>query len=195
MDSMRSASPDFVINERNKGLLAELYAWVWARLNRTKPGALDPSKGILFWGEVGTGKTTLLKGLQHYLATINKLIYGYANSGICFEIRSAAEIALRYSSEGMNALNKWVDREQISHLAIDEIGREEISKHFGTTCNTIQTVLQLRYEQRHKTLTLGSTNLNMDDSFQFKNLYGEFVLDRTKELFNVIEVGGDSRRK
>ncbi|MGL4519334.1 MAG: hypothetical protein ACRCUJ_06580 [Phocaeicola sp.] len=194
IESMHSISPDFKIDERNRAVISALYTWVWASLDRMKPGALDPSKGILFWGEVGTGKTTLLKGLQHYLATINKLVYGYANNGICIEIRSAAEISLRYSAEGMDALNKWVDRERISHLAIDEIGREEISKHFGTSCNTIQAVLQLRYEQRHNILTLGSTNMDMNDCGEFRSMYGEFILDRAKELFNIVRIGGESRR-
>lgn len=194
IQSLNYVSPGFVIDDRNVKLISELYNWVWAWLRRKEPGKLDPKKGILLWGDIGTGKTTIIKGLQRYLAFINQLCYGSNNRSICIEIRSAAEISLRYASEGMKALEKWTERDQAGHLAIDEIGREEISTHFGTTCNTIQTLLQLRYEQRHSIVTLGTTNIDMTTD-EFTNRYGSYIFDRVKELFNVVRVGGESRRK
>lgn len=194
IQSMNAVSPGFVVDQRNVKMISEIYTWVWARLGRMEPGKLDPNKGLLLWGEIGTGKTTLIKGLQKYMATINQLAYGYNNRSICIEIKSAAEISLRYAADGMKALERWTNREQAGHLAIDEIGREEISTHFGTTCNTIQTLLQLRYEQRHTILTHGTTNLDMSTD-QFSNRYGSYIYDRVKEMFNVIRVGGESRRK
>lgn len=194
IQSMNYVSPGFVIDSRNVKIMAELYKWVWAWLGRKEPGKLDPKKGILLWGDIGTGKTTIIKGLQRYIAMINQLCYGSNNRSICIEIRSAAEISLRYASEGMKALERWTDRTQAGHLAIDEIGREEISTHFGTTCNTIQTVLQLRYEQRLSIITLGTTNIDMRTD-EFTKRYGSYIFDRVKEMFNVIHVGGESRRQ
>ena len=78
------------------------------------------------------------------------------------------------------------------HLIIDEIGREENAKHFGTSCNVIQTILQMRYELRHEMLTFGTTNIDMEDLSQFRNLYGDYVLDRVKEMFNIVHLGGNS---
>lgn len=191
---MNAVSPGFVIDDRNIRLLAELYIWVWSSMGRMPPGKLDPDKGILLWGDIGTGKTTIIKGLQKYLATINRLAYGCNNRSICLEIRSAAEVALRYAAEGMKALARWTELEQATHLAIDEIGREQISSHFGTPCNTVQTVLQLRYELRHRVLTLGTTNIDMT-SDEFSDRYGSYIFDRTKEMFNVVCIPGHSRRK
>lgn len=194
IQSFNYVSPGFVIDDRNVRLISELYTWVWAWLGRKERGRLDPHKGILLWGDIGSGKTTIIKGLQRYLAMINQLCYGSNNRSICIEIRSAAEVSLRYASEGMKALERWTERSQAGHLAIDEIGREEISSHFGTTCNTIQTILQLRYEQRNTITTFGTTNIDMK-SDEFTNRYGSYIFDRVKELFNVIHVGGQSRRK
>lgn len=194
IQSMNAVSPGFVVDDRNVKILSELYTWVWAWMGRMEPGKLNPNKGLLLWGDIGTGKTTLIKGLQRYLATINQLAYGCNNRNICIEIKSAAEVSLRYAADGMKALERWTERDQAGHLAIDEIGREEISTHFGTTCNTIQTLLQLRYEQRHSILTHGTTNINMA-SEEFSNRYGSYIYDRVKEMFNVIRIGGESRRK
>lgn len=194
IQSMEQVSPGFVVDDRNIRLIAELYTWVWASLGRMSPGVLAPNKGILLWGNIGTGKTTIIKGLQKYLAMINQLVYGSNNRDICVEIKSAAEISLRYASEGMKALGKWTEREQLGHLAIDEIGREEISTHYGTTCNTIQTLLQLRYEHRNRVMTHGTTNIDMTGP-EFSSRYGSYIFDRVKEMFNVVRVGGESRRK
>lgn len=194
IQSMSYVSPGFVVDGRNVRLISEIYRWVWAWLGRKEPGSFDPKKGLLLWGDIGTGKTTIIKGLQRYLAMINQLCYGSNNRSICIEIRSAAEISLRYASEGMKALERWTEREQAGHLAIDEIGREEISTHFGTTCNTIQTLLQLRYEQRHTIMTLGTTNIDMSTD-EFSARYGSYIFDRVKEMFNIVRVRGESRRK
>ena len=56
-------------------------------------------------------------------------------------------------------------------------------------------ILQMRYELRHEMLTFGTTNIDMEDLSQFRNLYGDYVLDRVKEMFNIVHLGGNSRRK
>jgi DNA replication protein DnaC len=193
VQSMNSVSPGFVIDERNQKLISEIYLWVWAWMGRKDRGKLDPNKGLLLWGDIGTGKTTIIKGLQKYLAAINELAYGCNNRSICFEIKSAAEISLRYSADGMKAMERWTEREQAGHLAIDEIGRESVSNHFGTPCNTIQTILQLRYELRHRIITHATTNIDMSGT-EFSERYGTYIYDRLKEMFNIIHVGGKSRR-
>ena len=188
INSMKEVEPGFIIDERNKVLLSELYDYV---LGRSK--MLDSSKGLLLWGPIGVGKSVLIKGLQRYLGKINRLRYGCNNDHIGFRLNSAVEISLMYAEQGMNGLFRFTDREYMCNLAIDELGREPTdSKHYGTGINVIQTILQLRYEVRREFITHVTTNL--DPNTEFGNKYGDYIADRVKEMFNVIELKGSSRR-
>ena len=79
---MRTVTPDFMVDDSNCQLLSEIYQWVWH-----KSDVLSGKKGILLYGPVGSGKTTILRGLQVYMALINRLVYGCRRSDICFEMR------------------------------------------------------------------------------------------------------------
>lgn len=186
INSMKLISPGFIVDDSNRELLKSIYLWAWGA-----SGLLDVEKGLLLYGPIGTGKSTLLKGLQHYAAKTAR----YCNGGKCatFQFISAAEIALQFSEKGITGLSKYTDRDCIYNLAIDEVGREPMdSKHFGTGINVIQTVLQLRYEQRYSFYTHLTTNLNPDEDFS--QYYGDYIADRVKEMFNVIKIEGNSRR-
>lgn len=188
ISSMKEVEPRFTVDERNKGILSALYNWVWG-----KKGILDPSKGILLWGDLGVGKSVLLRGLQKYEGKINRMCFGCNNKKLGFKFTSAAEISLLYAEKGMDGILKFTDRELMCDLAIDEVGREPTdSKHFGTSINVIQTIVQLRYEVRREFITHMTTNLNPDT--EFSAIYGDYIADRVKEMFNVIKIEGETRR-
>lgn len=58
INSMKEVEPGFIIDERNRVLLSELYDYV---LGRSK--MFDSSKGLFLWGPIGVGKSVLIKGL------------------------------------------------------------------------------------------------------------------------------------
>lgn len=187
--SFREVEPLFLVDERNTRLLQALYRWVWCSTS----SVLDPTKGLLLWGPVGVGKSVILKGLQIYESKINKACFGYTHPLLGFGFVSAAELSLLYTEKGIEGLAKYTNRFTMTNLAIDEVGREPVeAKYFGTELNVIQMVLQLRYESRRQVLTHLTTNLNPDRDFAA--IYGSYIVDRLKELFNVIEIRGESRR-
>lgn len=182
---MRSIEPRFQVDDQNRPVLSELFKWCLAM-----PDAkLNPNKGILLCGPIGIGKSTLIRGLQQFqlFLACHPLLHVPDKR---FSISSAAEIALAYTANGLDAFHSLPKN---IGICIDEIGREPLdSKHYGTTINPIQTLLQLRYDNRHNSMTHGTTNLRPDELAQY---YGDYIADRCRELFNIIELTGTTRRK
>lgn len=185
---LQKAEPRFRVDDSNRNLLQALYNWVW----KTPESVLDPNKGLFIWGPIGVGKSLIMKGLRNYEGKINQFGQGFSSHGMGFNLVSAAELALQYANNGLAGIEKYITPHRMTHLAIDEVGREpRISKHFGTDLNVIQLILQLRYEHWREIKTHLTTNLDPDKDF---HIYGDFVVDRVKEMFNVVEMRGESRR-
>lgn len=192
--ALRQASPEYVIDERCRGIISAVYDWVWAKTGRGMGNTLlDPNKGLFLFGPIGTGKSTILKALRIYEGWMKRYAFAFSNNRLGYHFTSAAEISLRYAESGIDGIAKYTERELMTDLAIDELGREPAdAKHYGTNLNVVGTVLQLRYECRHQFYTHVTTNL-APDSISAK--YGVYIANRIKEMFNLIPMEGVSRRR
>ena len=180
-------SGSFVIEPDKRDLVNSVLAWVW-KFDKWNPCGLDYRKGLFLYGPVGTGKSTLLRGLQQYMNSIKRrdILKDYR---IGFFWKSASELANSYAGNGQEKLLQWCDD---SNLLIDELGREpRPAKHYGTELNVIQFMLQLRYDHRMENVTHITSNLMLSD---ITPMYGDYISDRFREMFNIIEWTGDSKR-
>lgn len=180
-------SGTFVIDHDNREIVSSVFAWVWKYDTWNRCG-FDYKKGFFVYGPVGTGKSTLLKGLQKYMNKV-KDRYSTKDFRIGFFWKSASELANSYAGDGQEKLLQWCDE---CNLLIDELGREpRPAKHFGTALNVIQFILQLRYYRRKDNITHITSNINPEDVL---TLYGDYISDRFKEMFNIVPYGGKSKR-
>jgi DNA replication protein DnaC len=177
---VNNVCPEFQITENNKTILNALFQYVH------NCGVLENQKGIWLYGEIGTGKTTLLKILAEYQ---RKLGFG-------FKCVNCATISARYAAYGIEVLNENTFNETNRgccpiERGFDELGRETIpAKYYGNELNIMQHILQLRYDLKVKTHI--TTNIYPD---MIETLYGAHIYDRAREMFNFIEVKGESFRK
>lgn len=171
--------PNFEVDSSNKEILNELFFYVHGE------GKLDPNKGIWLYGDVGTGKSTLMKILGEYQRIYDK----------GFKCVNCAMLAAQFSTHGIAALNEstWNEGAYGSlpvERAFDELGRETIpAKYFGNELNIMQHVIQIRYDLKLKT----HVTTNIDPGI-IEKMYGTHIHDRCFEIFNFIEMKGESRR-
>lgn len=181
-------SGQFHIDPDKRGIINSVFAWVW-RYDKWNQCGLDYNKGLFLYGPVGTGKSTLLKGLQKYMNSVTAR-HNTEDYRIGFYWKSASELANSYAGNGQEKLLQWCDE---CNLLIDELGREpRPAKHYGTELNVIQFLLQLRYDKRKENITHITSNIDPEDVLP---LYGDFISDRFKEMFNIVPYGGKSKRK
>lgn len=153
----------------------------------------DLNKGLILFGGVGVGKTTMLRFFMR-------------NQIFSFNVVSARRIEAAFSSDGESAIARYSTNvdislnsnpygQQIIGYCFDDIGTEANAKHFGKEKNVIAEILLNRYDHNlPKQSTHITTNLSVAE---LTESYGTRVTDRIKEMMNVIQFDKDakSRRK
>ena len=151
---------------------------VWDAIHAPKP------KGIILYGNVGTGKTTIFRALELF----------YKRSGNMrrsFGIFNATKVSGTYSVRGEMVFD-LIGSESGLDIYIDDLGLEPIeSNYYGQRVNLFQRVLLERYLIRNRYLTHISTNMS---PAELEKRYGSQVLDRLNETNIWINIKGNSKR-
>lgn len=157
-------------------------------------GVSNPSlqKGILLAGTFGTGKTWIMKLFQR-------------NKKACYLLKNAKQIAGEFQEDGVEAVTTYQNKIKNSvndatlfyqpycGLCIDDLGTEDIKNNFGNKANVIGDLIEMRYAKGNAGPFLHATT-NMDAQ-GIKEFYGGRVVSRMREVFNIIELSGNDRRK
>lgn len=150
------------------------------------------NKGILLAGTFGTGKTWMMKLFQK-------------NKRNCFLLKNAKEISSEFQKDGQEMAELYIKKKKNAFndatffyqpycgLCIDDLGTEEIKSNYGNKSNVIGDLLEMRYAAGDTGIFLhATTNLNGKGINDF---YGPRVASRMREVFNILELNGEDRRK
>jgi predicted ATPase len=181
----------FVLDDNNTQMLA----WLCMYFTNNKGFEnIDPSfkltKGLLLSGNVGCGKTTIMRLFA-------------SNQKASFNVINCNRIADMYADIGPEILHKYSDflkvptsldtfyQNQVG-VCFDDLGTESLKKHYGDVANCMEQIILNRY---HNALpfdyTHFTTNLSSD---QIEERYGTRVRSRLREMVNVIDLPGNDRR-
>ena len=158
----------------------------------------NPQKrpGLLLYGKVGTGKTTLLRAICATINTVcereqfdngrkEETIDGYN----CISIVKAKGIINDYINPQSRPRYELMTK--VSLMAIDELGVEPMeSKSFGNVSEPLIDLFCERYDRQ--LCTFVSTNLG---NAEIRQRYGTRLADRFNEMFATIPFNGQSFRK
>lgn len=156
-------------------------------------GIKNPSldKGILLFGGYGSGKTWMMQLFEK-------------NKSQCYVTINAKNIADKYevsggeNSELINPITNPVnDAEHFyqpyTGICIDDIGTEDVKNNYGNKKNVIGDLIELKYAKgKCGRLLHGTTNLTAKELNEF---YGDRIISRMREVFNIIHLPGSDRRK
>lgn len=132
--------------------------------------------GLLLYGTVGSGKTTMALSLRHLL-----IFFGQRMDKV-----SALELS-RAAKGSEDDYHRYMKSEM---LLIDDMGEEpDVVKNFGNEISPIIEIIYHRYDRQ--LLTIITSNLSDDE---MRNRYGIRVSDRFKEMFDRIYFSLESFR-
>ena len=164
-----------VVNETNKRVLGQIV--LWYTLDKRFKG--DLRKGLMIRGNVGTGKTVIVKALK-------ELIRSKEGKNACF--LHSTELQDLYVKDDQEGIQRAKLRD---YTIIDDVGVESTeSKLYGNVKEPFNDVFDYRY--RNDKITIITTNLPPSE---IKNTYGTRIIDRFRECMNDLVLDGKSFRK
>lgn len=178
----RNNESEFIIDDSNKEIINQLYYYFVGSSQFNG----DLYKGIFLGGTLGTGKTLIMTAFCEVWNSLEKTIITK------YTARDAADLIIKKIPEFGSLV---VGGRKINHfkapIYIDDMGKEPLKViDYGTEICPMNDLLSRRYDEYALTFATGNYNLNT-----LKDQYGETVTDRMKEMFNIIVLKGNSRRK
>ncbi len=179
----RNVDREFEVNDINKDVINYLYYYLIGRPDLMKWESkeipvpeMKLDKHILLVGSVGVGKTVILKAFCDVIKLIGGKIFTQMHS---------KEIGPAIKREGIDFFKK-------RPLLVDDIGKENKEMNdYGTKSMPLVDLIELRYDSG--AITYLTANYSIEGAL--KEFYGERIADRMKEMFNIIQLGGESFRR
>ena len=164
-----------ILNENNKHIIGQIALW-YANDIRFKGDLL---KGISLRGNVGTGKTVIVKALKEVMLNIERVNAKFIYS------TDLTELYIQQKAVEIESLK------QRKYIIIDDLGVENIeTKIWGNSKEPFNDVFEYRY--RMNLTTIITTNLTPS---KIGEDYGIRIRDRFRESFNDLVLDGESLRK
>ena len=160
-------------------------------------GGLDLNKGVALVGRFGVGKSTIFdiwhKFLRKHYPFRQNLFIISSLEQIINDINKGEFIDRMYC---YNAKENVVGSSynDPKHLLINEFGHSYNIKSYGTDINELfEAFMMVRYDifQKQKKLTHITTNYGTDE---LERKFHPKLVDRFKEMFNIVELKGNSYR-
>lgn len=153
----------------------------------------EMDKGFLITGSIGVGKSAMMKVIQRLFKDTQrrfKWVSGY-------ELRDLSECMTIREIKALYGSNLKCD------LYIDDIGISVEVNRFGNNVNIISEIIMERYDlfvnsgyRTHLSSNVIATMIKNDKNTPtLENIYGLRVLDRIKEMCDLIIWNGESLRK
>jgi DNA replication protein DnaC len=161
----------YVLDKDNSSVINQIYLY----LVGSDEFSGNINKGLLLMGSIGTGKTMIINAIISIIEELTVKRFTKVHAKALFSL-------MKNKDDG------YFDKRPVF---IDDIGKEiQEVNDYGTKTNPVPELFAIRYD--YNSWTFATCNYNEKE---LTELYGETIVDRFKELFNVLILEGDSRRK
>ena len=154
---------------------------------------IDPRKGILIRGNVGSGKSILFRTLrsclikEEYSRFFRKITFTTCESVSKQFMLGGDKFIDKY---GKGAVKFEYNKPVLSNVCFDDLGNEETKNHYGNYREVMKDIITERYDHYldHNLITCFTTNLNMEE---IEKRYDTRVKSRLEQMCNIIGIGSN----
>lgn len=179
----------FRIEADDHALLGRLLVYFLGDREEAAAAGLNLRKGILLMGPVGCGKTSWM--------TLLRLVLPFTER---YRVLSCRQVSFAFQQEGFEVIQRYScgDTRRPGYrplvYAFDDLGTEQVQRHYGTTCQVMGEVLLSRYDLYVSSglKTHLTTNLT---SAEIEAVYGQRVRSRMREMFNLVSFPSQAKDK
>ncbi|GAB1856836.1 ATPase [Flavobacteriaceae bacterium MHTCC 0001] len=181
----RSKNRNFVVDDYNKSFL-DIFCKYFAQdpAFETQHNA-ELRKGLFVYGSNGTGKTSCFEIMQNVSKTYNI-------SQVWVPIVYTHKVVELFNLSETGKTDYVIQNYSKGKCMFDDLGTEKEASNYGKE-NLFERIMELRYNQYldKGTKTFITSNLSFKE---IKDKYGKRIEDRFYQMFNVLYLGGESRR-
>ena len=150
-----------------------------------KPYA-GPKRGVIISGEIGRGKTILMRNSYHFLENLFQMYRKerHEEPGAGLVWNEATRFSISSAKEGPSYVEAFLYGHQKDILFFDDLGNERTAKIYGNQING-EEIIRVRNEsqERFHVPTIFTTNLTRKD---IETRYGGFNSSRVKGDYDTI---------
>lgn len=172
----------FTVDDDNKYFLHLLSLYFSGNTDFETVAGGELRKGLLVYGTCGTGKSSIFDIVQN-------ISRRYSLKSIWFKNVSVHQVIADYNTQGEEVVKIYTR----GKIHFDDLGAEKEANSWGVREKLMIRILEMRYNLfREKGIkTYITTNLSIEELQKF---YGKRVYDRLFEMFNFLELKGETRR-
>lgn len=153
----------------------------------------DLNRGIYLFGIFGIGKSMFFEIIRKTISDLAEFDeFGKRVNPNGFLITSAEQIIETYKQDGNLDYYGYRKESKPIHLLINEFGKKVNDKIYGTAANELlNSLFMIRYELFQRGILTHVTSNTYPDKLDLQPI----LLERAIEMFNFVELNGESFRK
>lgn len=165
---------EFIINQFHKDALYKVL--IYAIEDPATLDRLDMSldKGLLLMGAPNSGKTAALQLVKPFFSRKKQ-----------YDIKTCRSLVHDFMQRGFDATIGF-ENLNAKPICLDNLGKEQLAKHYGYSCEVVNNIIESHYEQRfdqsypriHITTSLSPTEI--------EDRYGQHFRRMLQQMFNVV---------
>lgn len=182
----------FIVDDENVATVRGFVAYFTGNLEIMQEHNIDPRKGIIIFGNPGSGKSMLFRILKECVQSeklvqvgekmmLEKQLFRKMSFHTC------EHMAKFFMLKGELELHKF-GKDSIKNICFDDLGAEELRNLYGNKKEVMVDLINERYDLflNNGILTHFTTNLSPDE---IEERYSKRVRSRLKHMCNILSLG------